>query len=166
MLNDAGLAIAIDDARARHAAVLNLVMATDQQAVTLLSVYLTTGTAAAAASVSAFTGSFIPPVVGWALLAATFSLFAGSIFCFRAMRGAMVSAPGKAPEFWLWALENDGVDIKYAAHQYLLQLAPQQDHNRLLNQETAFAHWQAKLLGIVSPLAALVGGGAAWVAGA
>ncbi len=82
------------------------------------------------------------------------------------MKMTRVNAPGKAPDFWLWAIKNDGVSLQTAAVAYLDQLNPMQDANRDLNLRTARALWVAKIFGMATPLVALIGAGTGLAIGA
>lgn len=167
MNTEGAISIAIEDARSRHEAILNLVLITDQQAMTLLGFYLTLATATATGLAAAFApDSPIPTIAGCALAGATMSLLIGAGLCFLAMKMTRVNAPGKTPDFWLWAITNEGVSLESAAIAYLEQLNPMQDANRALNLRTARAHWVAKIFGLAAPFVALISASTAMLFGA
>lgn len=102
MLTDEQMRFAIEDARTRHEAVVNLIYQTDQQAVSLLSLYVTL----VLATSSGFVGTLVTPSVvpsGFAapLLVATLGFVAGAYMCFRTLQTAMLNLPGRQAKFWL-----------------------------------------------------------------
>lgn len=151
----------IEDARARHAAVVMLIHQTDTQAMNLLRLYvtLTIATASgAAAMVNSASGALVT-----ALVAMSIVLAAGSAFCLRALRSGAINAPGRDPDFWLWALHPD-VDRDAALRAYLDNLKAKLELNRNLNQNTATALTWSKRCGVAAPLLGIASA-AGWTVG-
>lgn len=148
---------ALNDARQRQAALLELIYSIERQAGSLLSLYVTLGLASASAATAIILGTIeVPTAVGVGLLAALVMLLAGAWFCFGAMKSALVGLPGRGAEFWTWAHHPDN-DFAKVAQQYLSVLQAKQDRDRKHNQATAKSLAWAKRMGILTPLAALVG---------
>lgn len=146
----------VDDARARHAAVVALIYFTDQQAMALLRLYVTLGIATASGAAAALAGTFIPRSVGWGLGAATFVLIIGAWLCIRAMRSREINLPGRGPDFWLWALRSD-VSRADVLKAYLENLAEKTKKNAAINLENGKAFQYAKVCSLLTPAAALIG---------
>ncbi|WP_457153331.1 hypothetical protein, partial [Mesorhizobium sp. P5_C1] len=99
----------LDDSRGRDVAWLTLLLATDRQALELFRIYVTLGIAvssglAAGAAKQAW-GDEIYPIV--ALGSMLLCLFVGCFYCLKAMRPVEISLPGKAGNFWQWAMRDD-----------------------------------------------------------
>src|SRR4051812_13959654 len=94
----------IEDARARHSAIVGLIQETDRQGSSLLRVFATLGIACASGAAASFAAQpILPRPVGFALTAAAMLLSIGAGFCFGAMRSGIINLPGRGPDFWLWA---------------------------------------------------------------
>lgn len=146
---------ALTDANSRQEALLNLLYQTDQRALGLISLYFTLSIATGSVAVTGLSdGNSIPIslVVGLAISAAIF--FVGGLFCLRAMKTQSVGFPGRGPEFWLWAIEND-VEFTSAATEYLKELDRNIRLNRDNNQDSALAMKRAKMCGAVALSAGL-----------
>jgi hypothetical protein len=156
MLNEVQLRFAIEDARTRHEAVVNLIYQTDQQAVSLLSLFVTL----ALATASGFVGSLVkPPVVpaGFTvpLLVATLGFLVGAYMCFRTLETAMINLPGREAKFWTWA-NGEGVTGEMAFGSYLENLQSKTDQNNKLNATTSKSLRWARRFGIAAPLLSLL----------
>jgi len=151
--------IAFEDARHRQAAVVSLIQTIDAQAMRLMSLYVTLGSAAAAGSVSVLASAnrTMPAAVGWALLAAVACLLIGSLLCFQAMKTSAISLPGRTGEFWLWSLE-DQVTPEAVLRSYLENLKEKDDQNYRLNVRMARFLNLGKWAGICTPVAAALAG--------
>lgn len=158
--------IALEDARARHGALVNLIYFTDAQAVNLLRLYVTIASASAAGSIASFAGnlSAMPLAVGWGLLVATILFVVGAYYCFLAMAPASINLPGRDAEFWIWAMRDD-IDRIDVFREYLENLKAKTPRNQMVNIKGSSNLNHAKRLGMAAPLFALaVGGLAAWMA--
>ena len=152
MLNDEQLQFAVEDARTRHEAVVNLIYQTDQKAVSLLSLYVTL----ALATASGFVGSILAtPVVpsGFAvpLFVATLGFVLGAYMCFRTLQASKINLPGRQAKFWLWAM-HENVTPAHAFQSYLENLQSKSDQNNALNLKTSKSLRWAHRLGIARPL--------------
>ncbi len=151
----ADLKTILDDARARDAALINLIIFTDRQAMALFRVYVTVGVATAVAATSGilsrdpilhFAG---PPTAIIAIILAV-----ACWFCLRAMVPSDIGLPGRAAEFWQWTT-GELVTEAEALRAYLQQTKAVQDMNRATNKRGASALAWAKRLGIVAPIAGI-----------
>ena len=157
MLNSDEMRFAIEDARTRHEAVVNLVNATDQQAIALLSLYVTLGLAVA----SGFIGSIVqpaivPPDFAVPLFVATAGLVAGAFMCFKTVETSKINLPGRQADFWIWADTGTDVTQEYAYRKYLENLASKQALNNDLNARTAARLALARKIGVFTPFLASV----------
>lgn len=146
----------IEDARARHAAVINLIFFTDRQAMTLLRLYLTFGIASASGAVASFgTNAAVPKALGYALLAAAGCMVIGIFFCLRAMQTTTINFPGRPANFWQWALNREREEVIKA---YLENLVEKNALNDTTVEKTGKAYGRAKGIAFITPLIALAVG--------
>lgn len=158
--------IAIEDVREKHKALFELIRFTDQQAMALLSLYTTLAVAAASGfGASLGKDAIIPAAGGAGLLAAAVALAAGSACCFRVLRSATISTPGRGPDFWIWAMENPGVDETEMLSSYLRQLEKPIATNRAVNASGTWWLMLARICGMAAPILAGGVAAAAWRAG-
>jgi len=163
MLSNEELMFALEDARCRHAATIELIYHTDQQAMNLLSHYATLGVAAAAGVAAALGNSaIVPPTVGVAMFGAAVSLFVGATYCFRAMESGNINLPGRDPDFWQWAINNNGVSIIIATNEYLKNLQEMGKINAEMSDRTARSLRRAKWWGMATIPISLTIGIIAW----
>ena len=155
--------VGLDDARARHAAVVNLILFTDTQALGLLRLYIPLGIATASGAVASFSKNpTIPVAAGVALAAATVCLIVASWLCFRAMATTKINLQGRGAEFWEWAADQSASDT---FRHYMQNLKAKQAENNKLNARTARMLDFAKKCAIASPAFAAVAGSIAVWAG-
>lgn len=159
MLDKDDWKIALEDARYRHNAILGLIHAADNQALALMRLYVTIGTAAAAGAVSTLPSQISIPLT-CSLVGAASMLAFGAWQCFSVIAGADINLPGRGADFWLWAAgtNKDRVEV---FKEYLTTLAEKHQTNNRLNERQTKILRRAKLSGILSPIVALVFGGAA-----
>lgn len=159
MLKDDDWKLALEDARFRHNALMQLLYINDGQAVTLLRLYLTMTIAAAGAAASIFLGTWaLPREFAWALSSAALLLIISAGCCSLATMGRGVNLPGRGAEFWLWAAREE-VDREEAFRTYLTNLKEKHEVNRRRNERQANALLAGKIGGLlVVPIAFAVGG--------
>ena len=158
--------LAIEDARVRHAAVVNLILSADAQAMNLLRLYVTVATATASGSATAFSSTVaaLPWAAGYGLSVATLCFVVGAYYCFLTMRSATINLPGRGAEFWLWSL-HENVDRTDVFRTYLENLKIKTEMNNAVNNSNAKNFRYAKQFGMAAPLFALIVGViAAWAA--
>lgn len=144
---------AIEDARTRHQALMNLILATDQQAMSLLALYVTLGSGAASAFVASIGQiALIPSVFTFPLLAATVMFAFGAFSCLKVVETKKFSLPGRDAEFWLWASRDD-VEAPVAYREYLTSLQVMYIANVALNNIEAVKLNYARQCGIAAPIA-------------
>src|SRR5690606_29655615 len=101
MLDTDQLQVALDDARARQTALLQLIYFTDQQAMSLLRLYVTIAVATATGAATGFApNSWIPMAASIGLTVVSIALLVGCYFCFQAMKTAELALPGRGADFW------------------------------------------------------------------
>lgn len=148
----------LDDVRARDAALMNLMLFVDRQAMALFRVYVTVGVASAAASAAGqFNRDVLFHEARWATLAAALVLAFGCFACLKAMVPSKVGLPGRGAEFWVWARDELVTEDQMIA-QYLGHAEASQAINRITNGQTAAWLSRAKRAGIAAPLAGLLVG--------
>lgn len=156
--------IALEDARTRHASLLQLIYLVDQQAMSLLRLYVPVGVAAASTATAGLKGVFaIPTAPAVGLFGTAVILFVGTIFCFRAMKTAELSLPGRDGKFWRWAMDTEEVDLRHAVSEYLTELDTGMKENLALNKRSSRQLQLAKKAGIAAAPVALVSGLLAWL---
>jgi hypothetical protein len=149
---------AIEDMRTRHKELVALIYLTDKQALSLLGLYLTAGTAAASAAFAGIGPNAVVPLsVSAALSGAAATLFLGGVFCFFAMKAADVGLAGRGAEFWKWAEEPD-ITFKAVFDAYVDNLHDKTTKTRALNTKMARTLSWGKLCGLLAPgIATIVG---------
>jgi hypothetical protein len=154
----------IEDARARHAAVVALIYVTDSQAMSLLRLYGTLAIATASATAAGLApGSIVSKPLAAAAAGATAVLVLGCAFCLHAMMvGAKINLPGRGADFWLWALDPDVTRARILT-AYLDNLKERGALNDRVNTRTARALRYAKFCAIAAPPVALLCGGLAFL---
>lgn len=158
MLTIEDLRFACDDARKRHTAVVDLITATDRQAMALLQVYLTIAIAVvSAATVIYFAtpATPIPKVFFAVLIGLAVPTLCGVFCCILSMWPGDISLPGRDASFWLWAMEP-GVEAEKAYREYLENLAKGHARNKALNAKASAWLERAKVCGALAPFCALV----------
>ncbi|MBS7545117.1 hypothetical protein [Ancylobacter oerskovii] len=166
---DALFEVAIEDARERRNAVIDLIKSQDQQAIALLTGYCTLSVACASGAVAAFT--FNSPSANYflsAMLGAFCALMLGNMFCYLVLKSSDVVLPGREAGFWKWAAENNVGQSEVLA-QYLASYHETDAENDAVNQACSkWLQW-ARMSGIVAApaasIAALAFGGLAWLFG-
>lgn len=145
------LKIVFDDVRGRDAALLNVILASDRQAVALFRVFVTLVVALVSATVAASLSSNVSltwGTIGGAVCAIG-GLCAACWQCIRAIRTANMALPGKRAEFWQWAMRED-VDEETAVKAYLGQSKDAQDTNHKVNTQSAASLKLAKLMAVTA----------------
>lgn len=158
MLEKDELKIAVEDARARQAALVQLVYFIDTQAMNFLRTYITiqAGTVSAIAIAAGSSWSFKVPLIG-SLLGLLVSTLIGSFYCFHTMRTVSITLPGRGPEFWKWGLDDE-VPHDDVAVAYMDSLEETMTKNRAINEASSKALEKAKLFGMLSAFVGLGGG--------
>lgn len=153
--------IAIEDARFRQNALMQLIYAGDRQALSLLRLFLTLAVAAAGGALSIFLGTWSLPIeAAWALSAASALLLGSAVSCTLAIMGGAVNLAGRGAEFWLWAAEKS-VTREEAFIAYLQNLEAKHETNKVRNLKQARALMVAKIGGLIAtPIAAAIGASA------
>jgi hypothetical protein len=144
---------ALNDARERHKATIDLIIGIDRQALSFLQLYVTLAGAAlsGAGVILLSTTSNYPRALGVGLLAFAAPLLIGAILCIITIWPAKISPPGRDPDFWQWADREDiSTDVAYRA--YLTNLTVKAKQNDLLNVRLSNWMLAAKTAGIAAPL--------------
>lgn len=150
------LKLMFDDVRARQKAVLDLILWQDQQAMGLLRLYVTLGTATAS-GVAATINTNDRFALGVGLLSGTVMLIFGAICCFRASWQAKIAYPGREPSYWKWFFDPR-VPLNLARDGYLDVEQGKINVNHELNANIAREIWVAKWFGAAAPIVTLVVG--------
>ncbi|MFG1255908.1 hypothetical protein V5F79_01185 [Xanthobacter flavus] len=150
--------IAIEDVRAKHTALFELIRFTDQQAMALLGLYTTIAVAAAAGfGASLGPNRLIPLSAGVAMLVAAAFLVVGAACCFRVIRSATISTPGREAEFWVWATTTPTIGGAAVLSAYLRQADDMMEKNRIVNESGTAWLRRARGFGMAAPLLAVMG---------
>lgn len=142
----------LDDVRARDAAILNLLLVTDQRALALFRIYVTLAAALGSAAVASVVGQGKPPLaenwVAHSASVAAIGLLIGCAFCLSSMKTAKIAFPGKGAEFWQWATGD--VEEPEVIKAYLAQSMTGQNNNLDVNAVASRSLRMAKRLGPMS----------------
>lgn len=153
-LSPEDMRFAMNDARERHKALVDLIGRIDQQALSMLQLYVTLAGAALTGAGVIFLSPqqpTYPHAVGVGLTTFSVLLIVGTAFCVAAIWTASVNLPGRDAEFWLWAAE-DGVTAEMVYSRYLSNLAERGSLNRALNVRMSNLMSAAKIAGMAAPL--------------
>lgn len=156
MLTPDEMRFAMDDARRRHSAIVDLLGANDRQMLGFLQLYVALTAAAVSGGAAIVFGpaSALPKALGIGLLAFAAPLVVGAVFALLAGWPSDVNLPGRDADFWLWANE-DNIDFPRAFRAYMETLSEKTRSNSALNLRLARRAYIAKLLGAAAPFVAL-----------
>jgi hypothetical protein len=161
------LRFAVDDARRRHAALVDLIHALDRQALGFLQLYIALSGGALSGMVAIlFTANSagFPHMLGYFLYGFAMFTVIGAIHCVIAMWPAKINMPGHLPEFWIWA-DRDDVGAERAYRAYLNDLVCPALRNEKVNASMAWHLTRAKINGVIAPLAGIAIGLLSYIAG-
>jgi len=151
----------IEDARARHGALVALIYATDTQALSLLRLFTTLAVATGSGAIAAFASASIYSLpIAASLGTATIIFVAGASLCLAALKAARISLPGRKADFWKWAV-NPKIKKTNVLSAYLSEAEIQYVRNQRLNATTSKALKWAKRCTAAAPAFALLAGAAA-----
>lgn len=88
------------------------------------------------------------------------SLLLGCVFAYATAWTAPIYIPGRKPDFWLWALENDQ-DVRETTVAYLQQAADTSRFNETLSNRSSKRLAKAYVCGLAAPS---VGAAVVWLA--
>lgn len=162
-MKDEMLIVAIEDIRARHDALRELIVLADQQALGLLQMFIPVASAAATGAVIGLTGAtLLPAAITVSLSVVTLLLLVGSLVCLRAMNTATIGLSGRDGAFWRWASLPE-ISAEDVGSEYFLAAEESIRINRCHNENTARLLMAAKRIAIWTPAIALVAGGITWL---
>lgn len=142
--------IIIDDVRVYHKEQVSLIYHNGNQAMSLLSLYVTLGVASSAGFLASIdTDSFIYQVAGMGLLSVSILLLLGAIFCFLASWGGQIALPGRDPEFWKSYTPKDDDEFSSLFDTYLDQLDTALNENDKINNNRVKNLRNAKILRLI-----------------
>lgn len=150
---------ALDDARRRHTAVVDLLAANDRQALGFLQLYvaLAGGALSGGAAIALATASTFPKALGYGLFGFAVPLILGAMFCMASIWPSNINLPGRKPDFWVWANE---VTAQEAYLAYLQNLSVKEAQNTRLNVKLSRLMLVAKAFGVAAPVVAIIAGAA------
>lgn len=145
----------LDDTRARHQALTNLILYTDRQATLLFRTFITVtlATSAAAASVLLSPAWEYLGAWRWGLVGLAASFGIGCVACLRAMAPAGIGLTGHGADFWLWATKDGKLNDRTLS-EYLTRTKDAQEQDLATNEKAGKALNWAKRLALGSPLIA------------
>jgi hypothetical protein len=148
---------ALDDARRRHSAVVDLIAANDRQALSFLQIYVAMagGALSGAAAILLSASNTLPRPLGFGLIGFALPVTIGAMLCMAAVWPSNISLPGRKPDFWIWANE---VTAETAYLAYLENLAIKEAQNTRLNLRLSRLMTIAKMLGVAAPIIAFIAG--------
>jgi hypothetical protein len=151
--------ISIPDIARYQEQLLRMILHHDDRALRVLSLYVTVLGALvtvlfALKQAQVLTAYFVIPIV-----AAASALVAGCAFAYRAGWTARIFLPGRKPDFWIWAIENEQ-NLREAALAYARQAADIIAHNERVADRAANRLAKAYFCGLAAPAIAAA---AAWL---
>lgn len=163
-LDAENLRFAVDDARKRHQGALDLIHASDRQAMAMLQVYIALAVASLSGSAVILLSASIglPKPIGFGLAGFGATTVIAALFALAVMWPTEVLLPGRRVDFWQWADRPD-VSIEHALRTYLAEAAEKERHNSMVNDQMAKAMLCAKILGAASPVVGYVVGSVALI---
>ena len=145
---------ALEDARLRQNALLDLIYFNERQALGMLRLYAVLGPVLGAGAYQSFLTEVY--AIAWAALAATVVFVIGSILCLNAMSHTKITLPGRYADFWHDVMTKDSLNFEGAANHYLQELSAAQASQKEFNRKSAISLAQAKWTIVLAPLAAIV----------
>jgi hypothetical protein len=157
MLERDDIRFAIDDARRRHAALVDLINNSDRMALGLMQLYVALASAAISGTAAIYfgfgmTGS--PGWLAWVLLSLGVPLAIGAALCLAALWPSNINLPGQQMNFWQWAAHPD-VAAENAFNTLLSHIAEGHTRNEKINRRVSRLMYAAKICGALGPLFAL-----------
>jgi hypothetical protein len=143
--------IALDDVRNRHKSLLDILIATDRQSMSMLSWTSSFSAAACAAFVSTIiTDTYKYPAIQSSLLVLFIGFMSASYFAIDAMQVAKIGLPGRLGKYWKWAIEHN-ISIKETVIKYLEQAEQAHDLTAQTNNRAAKKLFYAKRSAAFTP---------------
>jgi hypothetical protein len=142
--------ISIPDIARYQEQLLKMILHHDDRALRVLSLYVTVLGALVTAlfalkQAQIITAYFVIPIA-----AAASALAAGCAFAYRAGWTARIFLPGRKPDFWIWAIENEQ-NVQEAALAYARQAADTIAHNERVADRAANHLGKAYFFGLAAP---------------
>lgn len=153
-LSISDLQFAINDARERHKATVDLIRGIDTQAVSFISLLITLASAAlsgAGAILLSTVAPVYPRALGLGLLGFSVPLILGAACCLATLWPAVINLQGRDPDFWQWA-DHAQVKSEDAYRAYLENLKVKAAQNAALNTKLSNRMLTAKIFIIAAPI--------------
>jgi hypothetical protein len=141
---------AIGDIARYQEQLLKMILHHDDRALRVLTLYVTVLGALVTASFALNQARALNAYAGIAMGGAALSLFVGCGFAYRAAWTARIYLPGRKPDFWTWALDNE-LDICATALAYAQQAVEIIANNERIADRAANRLARAHLWGIAAP---------------
>jgi len=151
--------IAIPDIARYQEQLLRMILHHDDRALRVLSLYVTVIGALVTAFFALRQAQILTSYVVVTMVAAGLSLLIGCVLSYRAAWTARIYLPGRKPDFWIWAIENEQ-DIRATALAYAMQAREIISHNENVADRAANRLTKAYIAGLAAPI---VGAASAWV---
>jgi hypothetical protein len=139
---------------------IKLILFHDERALKLLSLYVPVMVAIATAAVALNQNGKLTLYIELFLGFTDITLFVGCLWAYGAAWTAPIYLPGRKPDFWIWAIEND-VDFRGTALAYLKQSIDTTQANETLGNRAADQVANAYACGLAAPL---LGAASVWLA--
>jgi hypothetical protein len=148
---------AINDARERHKATVELIAGIDRQALSFLQLYVTLSGAALSGAGFILLSNMpnYPRALGYGLLAFAVPLVVGAVLSIITIWPRDINVPGRDPDFWIWA-NGDRITSDQVYRAYLDNLAVKVAQNTKLNTQQSRLMLWAKVAGVAAPIAGLL----------
>lgn len=148
---------AINDARERHKATVDLIAGIDRQALSFLQLYVTLSGAAisGAGFILLSNAPNYPRALGIGLLGFALPLVIGAVLSIITIWPRDINVQGRDPDFWQWA-NSEQVTSDQVYRAYLDNLAIKASQNAKLNTQQSRLMLWAKVAGVVAPIVGLL----------
>lgn len=141
---------AVQDIARYQEQLLKMIIHHDDRALKVLSLYVTVVGALVTAIFALKQSTLLTPYLVILIGGMALTLLVGCAFAYRAAWTARIYLPGRKPDFWTWALENDQ-DIRETALAYAKQAVEIIAHNEKLSDRAANRLTRAYVCGLAAP---------------
>lgn len=162
MLTTEDRRFAVDDARRKHQAIVDLIAAGDRQAIGFLQLYIALAVAALSSGAAALLSQAVavPRPISVGLIGFGLTIALAALATLVVLWPSNIRLAGREPEFWEWAEQNQ-VSMDQTLRAYLVQIGEDIAINRRTNARMGRAMLLAKCLGAMAPVIGAISGEAA-----
>lgn len=150
---------AIPDIARYQEQLLIMILHHDDRALKVLSLYVTVLGALVTAILALRQAGILTAYLLIMIVGAALTLAIGCVFAYRAAWTARIYLPGRKPDFWMWAIQNN-LDIRETASAYAEQAVDIIEQNERVADRAANRLTRAYVCGLAAPM---TGAAAVWI---